>query len=141
MQWENSILINRSVKDVFAFVTNAEGGTKWHRANNISPVSKDPIQLGSTYRVSGKFLFWTYDSISEIIDFEKNKRVSYRSDAGMYTYTLRYVLEQSIKATKFTEFGEADPKGLLKLMINLVMGGAKKNSERGLLLLKETLEA
>ena len=140
MKWENSINIDRASKDVFKFVTDPNGGTKWHHANKIEPISKGPIKLGSTYRVTGKYLLWKYDSVSEVIDFKQNNRVTYRSDAGMYTYTLRYLLEPSGNGTKFTEVGEADPKGLLKLMINVVMGGAKMNSERGLTLLKETLE-
>ena len=140
MRWENSIDIFRSVPDVFDFVTDANGGTRWHRANIITPISPEPIRLGSTYRVSGKFLFWHLDSVSEVTKYELNRLVTYRSDAGMYTYELRYILEPIPGGTRFTEIGEADPKGFLRLMIKLIMGGANQNSLQGLKMLKDILE-
>lgn len=140
MQWQSEININRTVSEVFAFVTDAKGGTRWHRANRITPVSEGPIGLGSTYRVEGRFLFWTFDSISEVTAFEENRRVEYSSDTGMYAYTLRYEFEPVAGGTRFTEIGEANPKGFLKFTIRLFAGGAKRNSERGLALLKNELE-
>jgi uncharacterized protein YndB with AHSA1/START domain len=140
MNWENSIRINRPVETVFAFVTDPDGGTKWHRANRISPISDRPIGVGATYRVTGKFLFWDFDSISEVTEYEENHLVAYQSDTGMYKYVLRYLLEPIESGTRFTEVGEADPRGLLKFAIRLFAGGAKKNSARGLDLLKKELE-
>jgi hypothetical protein len=141
MNWQSTITINRPIEEVFAFVTDADGGTKWHRANRITPVSPGPIGLGSTYRVEGRFLFWKFDSLSEVTAFEENRLVEYSSDAGMYAYTLRYLLEPFEGGTSFTEFGSANPKGPLKFAIRLFAGGAKKNSERGLKLLKAELES
>ena len=140
MKWENSIQINRPVETVFAFVTDPDGGSKWHRANRITPVSEGPIRLGSRYRVTGKFLFWNFDSVSEVTEFEENRLVAYTSDTGMYTYTLRYILQPVANGTEFTEQGEANPRGLLKIAIRMFAGGASKNSARGLQLLKAALE-
>jgi len=140
MNWQSTIQINRPVGEVFAFVTDAEGGSKWHRANRITPVSEGQIGVGSTYQVSGRFLFWTFDSVSTVSEFEKDRLVTYTSDTGMYSYTLRYQLEPNEGGTRFTEIGKANPQGLLKFAIRLFWGGAKKNSERGLRLLKEALE-
>lgn len=140
MNWQSTIQITRPVEEVFAFVTDADGGSKWHRANRITPVSEGPIGVGSTYRVTGRFLFWAFDSVSTVSEFEKDRIVTYTSDTGMYSYTLRYLLEPNDGGTRFTEIGEANPQGLLKFAIRLFVGGAKKNSERGLRLLKEALE-
>jgi uncharacterized protein YndB with AHSA1/START domain len=140
MNWQSIIQINRPVEEVFAFVTDAEGGSKWHRANRITPISDGPIGVGSTYRVTGRFLFWTFDNISTVSEFKKDRLVTYTSDTGMYSYTLRYLLEPNDGGTQFTEIGEANPQELLNFAIRLFIGGAKKNSERGLQLLKETLE-
>ena len=141
MNWQSTILIKRPVEEVFSFVTDAEGGSKWHRANRITPVSEGPIGVGSTYRVTGRFLFWKFDSISTVAEYEKDRLVTYTSETGMYSYTLRYLLEPVEGTTRFTEIGEANPQGPLKLAIGLFAGGAKKNSERGLQLLKEALES
>ena len=140
MNFENQILIERSVEDVFAFITDPEGGTAWHRANRIEPLSRDPIGLGSKYRVQGRFLFWKFDSVSEVTEYETNRLVTYESDAGMYTYRLRYTLEEIDGRTRLTETGHANPTGLLKFAIRLFAGGADQNSKRGLALLKQVLE-
>lgn len=140
MNWQATIQINRPVEEVFAFVTDATGGSKWHRANRITPISEGLIGVGSTYRVTGRFLFWAFDNISTVSEFEKDRLVTYASDTGMYSYTLRYLLEPNGGGTRFTEVGEANPRGLLKFAIRLFAGGAKKNSERGLQLLKQALE-
>jgi len=140
MNWESNITIQRPLEEVFAFITDAKGGSKWHRSNRITPVSEGPIGMGSTFRVTGKFLFWKYDSISEVKEYEPNRLVTYASDTGMYAYTLRYLLEPVEGGTQFTEQGEANPRGMLKIAIQLFAGGAKKNSERGLNLLKDELE-
>jgi len=140
MNWQSTIQIDLPVEEVFAFVNDAKGGSKWHRANRITPISGGPVGVGSTYRVSGRFLFWKFDSISTVSEFEKDRLVTYTSDTGMYSYTLRYLLEPIDGGTWFTEVGEANPRGLLKFAIRMFWGGAKKNSERGLQLLKATLE-
>jgi hypothetical protein len=90
--------------------------------------------------VTGRFLFWNFDSISEVTEFKENRLVTYQSDAGMYTYILRYRLETVEGGTQFTEIGEADPKGILRIAIRFFLGGAEKNSARGLDLLKHELE-
>lgn len=141
MRWTSEIEIGRPVGDVFAFVTDAEGGTTWHRANRITPVSPGPIGLGSTYRVEGRFLIWTFDSIATVTAFEANRRVEYTSDTGMYSYVLRYELESAGDGTRFIELGEANPRGPLRLAIRLFAGGAERNSRRGLQLMKAELEA
>ncbi len=140
MNWENSVTIHRPVEQVFAFLTDPKGGSEWHRANQISPISDGAIGVGSKFRVSGKFLIWKFDSISEVTEYEHNRKVTYRSDAGMYTYELRYRLAPEDGGTLLTESGSADPRGLLKFAVRIFLGGAEKNSNRGLLLLKNILE-
>jgi hypothetical protein len=140
MKWENSITVLCPIEEVFDFVTDADGGTEWHRTNQITPLSEGPIQVGSQFRVSGKFLFWKFNSLSEVSEYEKNRLVTYRSDTGLYTYELRYEFEPVESGTRLTEIGSANPRGLLKFAIRLLLGGADQNSARGLQLLKQVLE-
>ena len=141
MQWETSIVIHRPVEAVFAFVIDPDGGSEWHRANEITPISEGPIGIGSTFRVRGKFLFWEFDSVSEVTEYEENRKVTYRSDTGYYPFELRYLFEPVESGTRLTEVGMAAPRGLMKLAIRMFVGTARSNSEKGLRMLKDILEA
>ncbi|MDX1520381.1 MAG: SRPBCC family protein [Anaerolineae bacterium] len=140
-KWETSIVVNRPVKDVFAFVTDPQQGSKWHRSNEITPISDDPIKVGSRYRVTGKFLFWKFDNETVVSEYEENRIVAYQSSSGPYPFVLRYIFEPVDNGTRLTEIGEADPPALMRLAIGLFIGTAKKNGERGLQMLKSFLEA
>lgn len=140
-KWETSIDVNRPVEDVFAFVTDPRQGSKWHRSNEITPISGGPIKLGSKYRVTGKFLLWKFDNETVVSEYEENRIVAYQSTSGPYPFVLRYVFEPVANGTRLTEMGEADPPTLMRLAIGLFIGNARKNSERGLRMLKSFLES
>ncbi len=95
MNWQSTIVIHRPVERVSAFVTDPDRGTRGHRSNRITPESRGPIRPGSTYRGTGRFLFWKFDSVSQVTAYEENRLVEYSSDTGMYACTLRYLLERA----------------------------------------------
>ena len=140
-KWETTIVVKRPVEDVFSFVTDPQHGSKWHRSNAIAPLSDEPIQVGSRYRVTGRFLVWKFDSESVVSEYEENHVVAYQSNSGPYPYVLRYVFEPVAGGTRLTEMGEADPPAVMRLAIGLFIGNAKKNGERGLRRLKSFLES
>jgi hypothetical protein len=140
-RWENSIIINRPIEDVFAFVTDHRQSSKWHRSNEILPISKGPIRQGAHYRLTGKFLVWKIVSETVVSEYEINRLVVYKSISGSFPFAFRYVFESLSNSTRLTEIGEANPPPMMKLFINLILGSAKKNGERGLQMLKISLES
>jgi uncharacterized protein YndB with AHSA1/START domain len=140
-KWETSIFVQRSVEDVFAFVTDPRQGSKWHRSDEITPVSAGPIHEGSRYRVTGKFLLWKFDSETVVSQYEENRLVAYQATSGPYPYVLRYIFEPVGTGTRLTEVGEAHPPPWMRMAIGLLAGNAKRNGERGLRLLKSSLES
>jgi hypothetical protein len=140
-QWENSILVKRPVEDVFAFVTDPQQSSKWHRSDEITPISDAPIHAGSRYQVTAKFLLWKFDSETVVSEYVENRLVAYQSSSGLFPFVIRYVFEPLDNGTRLTEVGEADPPPLMRLAINLVIGSANRNGERGLRLLKSLLES
>jgi hypothetical protein len=140
MKWESNITIRCPVEVVFAFVTDPRNGSKWHRSQEIKPMSDDSIGVGAKYLITGRFLVWRFNSISEVSEYEANRVVSYRSQSGPYPFELRYIFEPVEAGTRLTEIGQASLKGLLKVAVRLFVGPAKRNSERGLHLLQDILE-
>jgi len=140
-KWENSIIVNRPVEDVFAFVTDPQQGSKWHRSSEITPLSDGPISMGSRYRVTGRFLWWKFDSETVVSEYEENRLVAYQSSSGPYPFVLRYIFEPVDEGTRLTEIGDADRPAVMRLAIGLFIGNAKRNGERGLYMLKSLLES
>jgi hypothetical protein len=140
MKWESSIMIRCPVEEVFAFVTDPQNGSKWHRSQEIRAIADGSIRVGSKYLVTGRFMVWRFESISEVSEYEANKVVAYRSQSGPYPFELRYFFEPIEAGTRLTEIGQAELKGLLKIAVRLFVGPAKGNSERGLRLLQSILE-
>lgn len=141
MKWENSIIVQRPAEDVFAFITDPQKSSTWHRSNEITPISDGPIREGKRYRVTGKFFLWKFKSESVVSEFKENHLVTFQSSSRQFPFVLRYVLEPVDNGTRLTEIGEADPPTLMKLALSAYIGSAKRNSERGLRLLKTYLEA
>jgi hypothetical protein len=140
-RWETSIIVKRPIHQVFAIVTDPQQGSKWHRSNEITPISDPPIGVGSRYRVIGRFILWKFDSETVVSEFVENRIVAYQSSSGLYPFVLRYIFEPIGNETKLTEVGEADPPPMMRLAIGFFIGNAKRNSERGLRLLKSFLES
>ncbi len=140
-KWETSIIVNRSVEDVFAFVTDPKHGSKWHRSGEITPLSDEPINVGSRYRVTGRFIFWKFDSDSIVSEYEEDRVVAYQSESGPYPFVLRYIFESVTGGTCLTEIGEASPPPAMIFAIRLFIGNAKRNGECGLQMLKSHLGA
>jgi hypothetical protein len=139
--WETSIIVKRPIQQVFAFVTDPQQGSKWHRSNEITSISDDPIGLGSRYKVTGRFLLWKFYSETVVSEYEENRIVAYQSSSGPYPFLLRYVFEPVGNNTRLTEIGEAELSPVMRLAVGIFIGNAKRNSERGLRLLKSFLEA
>jgi carbon monoxide dehydrogenase subunit G len=46
---ERSIVIDRPVEDVFAFVSNSENRPKWVRLSEVRKLTKGPVRVGTTF--------------------------------------------------------------------------------------------
>lgn len=139
-KWETVVVVKRPVRDVFAFVIDPQHSSKWHRSSEIIPHSDEPIHVGSSYRVTGRFLVWNFDSETVVSEYEENQVVAFESNSGPFPYVLRYVFEPVTGGTRLTEIGEAHPPAMMKFAMRLFIGTARNNGERGLSMLKSYLE-
>ena len=141
-RWENSVVVNRSAEDVFDFVLNPEHGPKWHAGTTaMRQLSDGPISLGTRFQITMRMPGRQREAVTEITEYEPNRMVTFKTQSGPIPFVLRYALEPVEAGTKLTEVGEVDLGGVFKLIDPIITSTSKKNSENGLLTLKDILEA
>lgn len=140
-KFEISVVINRSIEEVFKFTTNPENDAKWQSGILESGfVGEGPAGVGAQTREVRKFLGRRMESTAVVTEYEPNVKVAMKSTSGPVQYEARYVYEQVDGGTKLTMIGEADTAGFFKLAEGLVMRQFEKEMQAALASLKEILE-
>ena len=139
---EQSVVINRPVEEVFAYLSKAENATNWQSGVLESEqTSEGPVDVGTTSRVVRKLLGRRIESTSEITEFEQNKMVASKTTSGPIPVELRGTYEAVDDGTKVTIFVEAEVGGFFKLAEAVVGRTIRKQIEADFDGLKGILEA
>src|SRR5258708_40050082 len=78
-----SIVINRPVQEVFAFLSNPENSPKWSSGSGeVQITSAGPIGVGTTYRTVRTFLGRRIESEIEATAYEPNRSYATKSKSG-----------------------------------------------------------
>lgn len=139
---EQSVVINRPVEEVFAYILNPENDTTWQSGVLESEqTSEGPIGVGTTQRQVRKLLGRKIEGTSEITEFEQNKIAATKSTGGPIPFELRGTYEEVEGGTKVTVMVEADVGGFFKLAEPVVARTVTKQVEADFDGLKGILEA
>jgi carbon monoxide dehydrogenase subunit G len=140
---ELSIIINRRVEEVFAFVTDPRRLPVWNSAISDSEVTSDgPIDEGSTFRVSASFLGKRFDTDLVITAHEPHRRSCIRATSGpIPAFSGCYVVESAEGGTRFTQTVEAELGRFFGLAESLVVRAAVRHMEADMQTLKDLLES
>jgi uncharacterized protein YndB with AHSA1/START domain len=137
---ESTVVINRPVEDVFAFVSDQTNEPKWHTdVLEVHRASGDPIGPGSTsvwvIKLMGRKEF-----TMEVTGFEQNRRVELTTRKGVMKPTLTYRFEPADGGTRFTRRVDVQPDGLFRIMEPMMRGMVQKGNDRFVQNLKGVLE-
>ena len=137
----HSVVINRPVEEVFAFLTDPNNEAQWN-SDMIETVqtSESPMSVGSTLRTSAKFLGRRFDTALEVTEYEPNKKYCVKSTSGPIPYAACYIFKPVEGGTLITRPSEAEIGGFFKLAERLVMRQANRQAKINLAALKDLLE-
>jgi hypothetical protein len=140
---ERSIVINRPVEEVFAYVIDPRNNAEWNGWVIESVVtSEGPLREGTTFDSVTKFLGKVIRSEAIITELVPNERGSIRTTTGPITATGSRIVEPVEGGTKFTQTMEADFGGFFGAIAeSLVVRTAIRQNEADLQTLKELLES
>jgi uncharacterized protein YndB with AHSA1/START domain len=137
-----SVVIRRSVGEVFAFVTNVENFPRWFGgiASESRQTSPGPMGVGATFVQTNQFLGRRFQTQFEVWDYEADRRFCVRTSSGPIPFSGCYLFEAVDEGTHFTHMGEMDTGGLFQLVGSLLVRRIKHDTEANLATLKELLE-
>ena len=142
MKFEVSIVINRPIEEVFAFLSDLEDNSKWRPGQiEARKTSEGPIGVGTTYRMVNNVLGRRIEGEAEVTEYEPNRKYAVKSKSGYFPFEARRIFEPVEGGTRVRFAMEAEPGGVFKLAEPLVASMAKRRVEADAAILKDLMEA
>lgn len=143
MKVEKSIVINRPVEAVFAFVTEMNSVPRWAPVQSIRALEEGPVRVGATYVQVVDIMGKPVEIATEVTDYQPPRSFAFKSVSGPLplTSTFTFVPSQDNTSTNLLLVGEAEPGGALKFAGPFLNNMVKKQIDDQLTALKRLLEA
>ncbi len=139
---EHSIVINRPIEEVFAFLNDEQNDPKWQSGVlEAEQTSEGPVGVGTTVQEVRKFLGRRIESTYEITEYVPNEKVSSKATSGPIPFKLSTTFDPVEEGTRVTVVGEAEPGGFFKLAESVVSRTFANSLEADFDNLKAILEA
>ena len=139
---EDSIVVERPIIDVFAYLTDPETIPEWQgSALEAALEGNGPMQVGSRIDEKRKFLGRRMDSTVEVAEYEPPRRFAVKVRSGPGPVTVTNALSETDGGTRIDAVLEGEPGGFFRLAEPLVARGAQREMRSNLETLKDVLEA
>ena len=127
---EKTVVINKPVGEVFAFVNNNENSTKWQSGVISVQMDEGPDNVvGSRYVEVRKFMGQEMKTTMEITAFTQNMKWAAKVVKGPVPYEVTMTYQAVPDGTKITTLVEGEPTGFFKLAEGMVAGTLGKSLE------------
>jgi len=137
----DSIMIDRPVEEVFAYVADVTNDPAWHTdVLEARKVTDGPVGMGTVWHARFKPSMGISEADMEVVSFEPNRALAMKGDVGPMHPRLTYRFERADGGTTFTRRVQITVSGWMKIM-QPVMGMMAPKQNRGFLTnLKRVLE-
>ena len=142
VKFEESVVINRPPREVFAYLSNLENDPPWSSATKIHKTSSGPIGIGTTFRQRDRFLGRHVDLHFVVVEYEVNHHITVKADSGpLHLEGARIVEPCGDATTRVTFVGGGQARGPLKLLEPLLATVGDRRLRKQLRKLKQLVEA
>lgn len=135
---EKSVVIDRPVEEVFAYVTDGSKAPNWQ--GGLEAVEGQASTVGSQYTEVRKFMGREMRSVLEITAFEPNTKWGAKVVKGPVPYEVSVQLEPQDGSTRMTTRVDGEPTGFFKVAEGMVKSQLEKSIEEDSQRLKKILE-
>jgi len=115
MKVKHSLIIDRAIDEVFAFVTNLHNETCWQPGIKLVTL-EGPLQAGSTFREVRVTFGRAYDWHFRITEFDPPHRITIDTISGTARYRGSRIFEAVEGGTKVIENGELEMPRFLRVL-------------------------
>ena len=124
---EESITIDRPVKEVFDFILDGTNSPHWRPSVlDVQQLPGKPLGVGAVFKQGLKGPGGRIDGDYEIVECTPNEWIKFQVTAGPARPTGTYKFESEGKSTKVTFVLDFQPKGLMKLMDGMINKSMKE---------------
>ena len=138
---ENSIVLQRPVEDVFAYINQFSNDVYWRKGVTSMTQSTPVTQVGTTTHELLSFMGTAYDTLGEVIEVVPNAKTAYRSTQSKVGVTAWRRVEAADGGTLTTMHTEVDIQGLMALFAPVMAAVFSRQMRADLLTLKRLLES
>jgi len=125
---ESTVVIQKPVDEVYAFVNNPDNTTKWQGGVEAVKYPEGSYKVGSQYTEVRKFMGKEMNTTLKVTALEENKKYAAKVVKGPVSYTVDLTFAVAGDGTKMTTVVSGEPGGFFKLAENMVA----KQLEEGL---------
>lgn len=135
------VLVDRPLKDVFAFVSNPNNMSKWNSAVvSLEQVNPGKVDVGSKFKTVGEMMGRRIEGEMQITAYEPDTKCGFQVTAGPMQVNLTLTFKTVGTGTKVSLNAQGNPGGLFKLAEGVMAGQVKSMMEGNLARLKSVLE-
>ncbi len=139
---EVSVDIGRPPKEVFEFITTFENNVLWQNGVLEAKLTSDgPLGVGSTYAQTSKFLGQRIQFAFEVLEFEPNRRIRFKTTSGTFPVDIVRSVEPIVGGTRVKAIIQGEAGGIFKLAAPVLDRMTQRQIEADYASLKELLEA
>lgn len=134
-------LIDRPIKDVFAFVANPNNMSKWNSAVvNLQQITPGAVGAGTKFRSVGEMMGRRIEGEMQITAYEPDTKCGFQVNAGPMQVNMNFTFKTVGTGTKISLNAQGNPAGVFKLAEPVMAGRVKSMMEENLAHLKSVLE-
>ena len=136
-----STLIDRPVKEVFAFVTNPNNMSKWNSAVvSLEQITPGAVGMGTKFKNVGEMMGRHIEGEMQVVAFEPDSKYGFQMNAGPMQVNVNLSFKTVGTGTKLSLNAQGNPAGVFKLAEGVMQGRVKAMMEENLARLKSVLE-
>lgn len=136
-----SILIDRPVDDVFAFVTDVDNVRRWDpKVISAEITSEETMKEGAVVRESRRVWWGTIEATYRVIEYEPTSKFCLEGEAGGVRATSCLQLSGTGSATEMTFVGEYQGGPLFQLFRHVSQPFVQRNVTTTMRAIKQLLE-
>jgi uncharacterized membrane protein len=118
---EENITIDRPIQKVFDFVLDGKNNPRWRSSVlDIKLMPGKPLGLGAVFKQGLKGPGGRIDGDYELVEVKPNELIKFQVIAGPARPTGTFQFEANGKSTRVSFIMDFQPKGLAKLMDNMI---------------------
>ncbi len=139
---EKSIIINRSIDEVFNYVSNLAHSAEWQSGlMEVRQITSSPVGVGTQYTFARTFLGRKLEASNEITEFTPHTKVAFRTISGPIPLEASYRFEPAENGMKLTSTIAMQPKGFFSLAEPLISANLQREMVANFIILKNMLES